>query len=93
MSFYRAGAWQGDMLRVTGSDLSWRAAASVYGMRNPGTATGRCCAAADCKPAWITVAGFNLMDSFEECYLSVSKNILSWPPGETMLCHSRENPR
>lgn len=60
--------------------LSWRAS----GMRSPGTATGRCFAAAGCKPAWITVAGFKLVVSFEECYLSVSKNILSWPPGETM---------
>lgn len=49
--------------------------------------------AADCKPAQITVAGFNLTGSFEEFYLSVSKETLSWPPGDTTLYHTRENPR
>lgn len=64
------------------------------GTKNPRAAAGGCkTRAADCKPAQITVAGFNLTGSFEQSYLSVSKEILSWRPGDTTLCHTRENPR
>lgn len=64
------------------------------GTRNPQAAAGSCrTRAAHCKPAQTTVAGFNLTGFFEERYLSVSKEILSWPPGDTTLCHTRENPR